>query len=70
MLPDDLDAISELEKVNKQNQENMQNNIENMQNNGVKNKEFEVGDTDVEISRQEDDRTKKNISEDKPTDTK
>jgi SPP1 family phage portal protein len=31
MLPDDLDSISELEKVNKQNQENIEKNIENMQ---------------------------------------
>ena len=34
MLPDDLDAISELEKVDKQNQENIEKNIENMQRMG------------------------------------
>ncbi len=30
MLPDDLDAISELEKVDKQNQENIEKNVQNM----------------------------------------
>ncbi len=30
MLPDDLDAISELEKVDKQNQDNIEKNIQNM----------------------------------------
>ena len=30
MLPDDLDSISELEKVDKQNQENIEKNLENM----------------------------------------
>lgn len=32
MLPDDFDSISELEKMDKQNQENMQKNLETMQN--------------------------------------
>lgn len=30
MLPDDLDSISELEKIDKQNQENIEKNLENM----------------------------------------
>ena len=61
MLPDDLDAISELEKVNKQNAENIENNIKNIQ---------KVGESDVEISRSKDERVEEDISEDEPTDTK
>lgn len=34
MLPDDLDSISELEKIDKQNQENIEKNLENMQKMG------------------------------------
>ena len=64
MLPDDLDSISELEKVNKQNQENLQNNMDNLKKIGNK-----VGDTNVEVSRPEDERTKEDISKDESTDT-
>ena len=34
MLPDDLDAISEIKKVDLQNQENIEKNLENMQKMG------------------------------------
>lgn len=34
MLPDDLDAVSEIEKINIQNQENIEKNLENMQKMG------------------------------------
>ena len=34
MLPDDLDAISEIEKMDLQNQENIEKNLENMQKMG------------------------------------
>lgn len=34
MLPDDLDSISELKKIDKQNEENIQKNMENMQKMG------------------------------------
>ena len=70
MLPDDLDAISEIEKINKQNQENIEKNLENMKNNSTKNKKYEVGDTDVEVSRQKDDGAKKDIPESEPTNAK
>lgn len=63
MLPDDLDAISELEKVNKQNQENMQKNMENMQMLGSDKKD----EQDMGLPRSENEGTKKDISENKQT---
>lgn len=66
MLPDDFDSISELEKIDKQNQENMQKNMENMQMIGSDNKDGQ----DMELSQSKDDRTKKDISKNKQTDTK
>lgn len=61
MLPDDLDAISELEKINKQEEEKINNQIESMQ---------KVGGTNVAISRFADEETTENISEGKQTDEK
>lgn len=61
MLPDDLDAISELEKINKQEEEKINNQMENMQ---------KVGGTNVAISQFADEETTENISEDKQTDEK
>lgn len=61
MLPDDLDTISELEKIDKQNQENIEKNIINMQN--------KAGDTDVDVSRPTDGEVTKDISKSKQTDT-
>lgn len=70
MLPDDLDSISELEKIDNQNKENIEKNLENMKKNDIKNKEYEVGDADVGNSRPEDEGTEKDISEDKQANTK
>ncbi len=64
MLPDDLDAISELQKIDEQNQENMKKNMENMQMLGS-----EQNGQDLGISQSEDDETKKNISKNKQTNT-
>ena len=77
-LPYELDSESELAEVDLQNQANMQKNLENMKQIGKEtsnkddNSQFEVkaGDTDVEISRQEDDGAKTNIQQDKQADTK
>ena len=55
-LPFDLDAESELEEMDLQDEENMKKNLENMQ---------KVGDANVEVSRPEDDGTEKAISKDK-----
>lgn len=60
MLPDDLDAISELEKMNKQDEENIKNNMENMQ---------KVGDTNVEVPQQKVDGVEATVSEDEQEDT-
>lgn len=78
MLPDDLDSISELEKVNTQNEENMKKNLETMQQLGQNNTEKdinnnkEVGDTsgNVEVSRPTDERIKTGIQQSKQTNTK
>ncbi len=78
MLPDDLDSISELEKVDKQNQANLEKNLENMAEIGQDNKQYEikdnrkVGDTNgnVEVSQSTDAKNENNISKDKQTDTK
>lgn len=60
-LPFDLDAESELEEMNLQNQENIEKNIENMKN--------KVGDANVEVSQPEDDRVEETISKDEQEDT-
>lgn len=60
-LPFDLDAESELTEMDLQNQENIEKNIENMQKAG--------GVNDMELPRQENERTEKDIPEDKQTDT-
>ena len=77
-LPDDLDSISELEKMKEQNEENMQNNLENMKKLGQENEQYEmkdnkeVGDTDgnVEVSQSTNAESKKDIQQDKQANTK
>ena len=60
-LPFDLDAESELTEMDLQNQENIEKNIENMQKAG--------GVNDMELPRQENERTEKDLQQDKQTDT-
>ena len=61
MLPDDLDAISELEKINKQNQENIEENIENISKIGqdVSNIELNTKQDNHNKKIEQDDETKK-----------
>lgn len=80
MLPDDFDSISELEKIDKQNEENIKKNMENMLKMGQDisdkkttqtNTKYEVGDTDnVGNTQSENERTKKTVSEDNKANTK
>lgn len=75
MLPDDLDSISELEKIDKQNQNNIEKNLDNTKNirtNNNKQYEIEEGgkDAKLELPRQKNERIKENISKNKQTDTK
>lgn len=72
MLPDDLDSNSELEKIDKQNEENMQKNLENMSKFGQENNNGKVGDTngDMEVSRPTNAKTENNISKDEQTNSK
>ena len=78
MLPDDLDSNSELEKVEKQNQANMEKNLESMVEIGQNNKQYEiknngkVGNTDgnVEVSQSTNEKTEEVISKNKQTDAK
>lgn len=67
-LPLGLNYQSERNKINTQNQENLENINKN------NNKQFEVKeggkDAELELPRQEDERTKEDISEDKQTNTK
>lgn len=65
MLPDDFDSISELEKMNKQDEEKIQRNMENMQMLGS---EKEDGQ-DMELPQSKDERTEKDISKNKQTDS-
>lgn len=65
-LPYDLDSESELAEVDAQNESNMQKNMENMQMLGSDNKDGQ----DMGLPQQKDDRVKKDISENKQTDTK
>lgn len=75
MLPDDLDAQSEIDKMKNQNEENMLANIQNIQKT-EQNVDLEieqkdkVGDEDVEISRQKDGGTKENLPKNQQTNTK
>lgn len=75
MLPDDLDAQSEIDKMKNQNEENMLANIQNIQKT-EQNVDFEieqkekVGDKDVELSRPKDDATKEDLSKNQQTNTK
>lgn len=78
LLNMDLDAQSELSKMDLQNQENIEKNMENISKMGQDNSQYEikdnqeVGDTDgsVEVSQSKDARAKKDIQQDKQTDTK
>lgn len=71
----DLDAKNEISKMDMQNEENIQKNIENVQK-IQQNNEFEikqkdkVGDENVEISRQKNDRTKENLPKNQQANTK
>jgi SPP1 family phage portal protein len=60
MLPDDLDSNSELEKVDKQNQENVQKNLENMAKIGQDTTEIEVNNK-MDNSKSKQDNEKQNI---------
>lgn len=51
MLPDDLDSTSELEKIDKQNEENIQKNLENMTKFGQETSNFELN---AETQKQND----------------
>lgn len=66
MLPDGFDSISELEKVNKQNEEEIQKNMENIQMLGSD----KQNGAQMELPRQKDERVKDNIQQNKQTDTK
>ena len=69
-LPLGLDYTSERNKIDKQNQENIENNIGNMQKNSMKNKEYEVGDADnVGETRQPNEKTETSIPKAKQKDT-
>lgn len=61
MLPDDLDSNSELEKIDKQNEENMQKNLENIAKMGQDTTDIKINNkTDNNKSNQDNER--KNIS--------
>ena len=59
MLPDDLDSTSELEKVDKQNEENIQKNLENMSKIGQDTTEIETNN-EMDNSKSKQD-NKKNV---------
>ncbi len=65
MLPDDLDSVSELEKMSKQSQENMEKNLENMRVLGS-----DREDGKMELSQQTDEKAKGDISKNKQTNSK
>lgn len=72
MLPDDLDAQSEIDKMKQQNAENMQSNLDAMKKIGNANKNYEVkeaGDNnaDVEVSRPENNRAEEEVRPDEQT---
>lgn len=75
MLPDDLDAQSEIDKMKNQNEENMLTNMQNIQKT-KQNTEFEVkqkdkvGEENVEISQSKDDGTKEVLSKNQSANTK
>ena len=60
MLPDDLDAISEIEKMDLQNQENIEKNLENMHKMGqnTENAQLNIGQANTE--RKNDKKMEKN----------
>ena len=60
MLPDDLDSNSELEKIDKQNQENIQKNLENMAKIGQDATEIEANNK-MDNSKSKQDNEKQNI---------
>jgi len=71
MLPDDLDVISEIEKMDNQNQDNIEKNLENIKKAG--NEQYEIkegGNDDMGLPQSTNYKTKKDIPEYKQTDTK
>ena len=71
LLPQDLDAQSEMAKMDLQNEENIQKNLENMKQLGNEQyKAKEGGEDDMGLPQQADAKTEKDISKDKQTDTK
>lgn len=68
-LPYDLDSESELAEIDSQNEANMQKNMENIEK-MTQNNSQEVGDANVGISRQKDDRIKTDIQQDKQANAK
>lgn len=83
LLPQNLDAQSELDKIKKQNEENMQINLETMKETGNtqeqnSNSKYEIetqkaggkNARNMEIPRQENSESKENISKDKQPNTK
>ena len=69
-LPLGLDYTSEKQKLNDQNQENLETNLENMKRLG-QNKNFEVKEEDnVEISQQTTSEAEKTVPKGKQKDTK
>lgn len=72
-IPLGLDYTSEKNKIDTQNQENIEKNIEQMKELGQNNKNYEVkegGNNDMGLPRQKDAKAKKDTSKDKQTDTK
>lgn len=72
MLPDDFDSISELEKMDKQNQENIEKNLENMQRIGqdVDDKKLNIKQDNPNKKFEQDDEIKKQNIEQSDTITK
>lgn len=67
-LPLGLDYTSEKNKIDEQNKENLEQNLENIKATGNKNFEIEGEENDMGIPRTANEKTKENISENKPAD--
>ena len=72
LLNMDLDAQSELTKMDEQNEANIEKNLENMKKMGQDNQKYKAkeGDTDVGISQPKDGGIKKDVSQNKQANTK
>lgn len=71
-LPYELDSESEIAEVDIQNQQNIENNLDNIKQ-LKNNNQYEIkegGNNDMGLPQQTDDKSKKDISEDKSTNTK